>query len=454
MHEGSLSGVSPKVYVWGVIALTLRVKCMTESQNLYVRDKIMTSRFHRIFVLLFLLGWITPSARAEAGLLDFDIDPDIVCRRLQAPAARTLCPKLEHLRLKLGLNLSEDTQVRLVYDPQHVAKVSWYNSYELGVQRLPSQQTWLDDYAIRTRIDSTWELSIEDWVATTIIPDASGLGFSRTLQDAGWNQTALRLTWLNPDKSVLAASLIVGQGEGERLEEHDRVPYWGGLLRLELAESLALQAGLSYDSASQSPESFFWIDETSRNQAAKGFRTTRQALSLFFDGQHSAARGLRMSLGWQRNRIRGTRPPDPALVIDPAFGALDPTELLAEFLGGKSHLDRSTVVFSASYLILAEYVLAFHYQELSVNLRESLLRSCSSLDESGRCGPDAANRSRLRINALTYGIGKKSDSGWSLMLESFRESYDQLYELYHFAASNTQRQRSLQLLQLRLSWII
>lgn len=413
----------------------------------------MTFRIAWSFLSIVSLSWVTSPLLASEDFLSFDIAPDIVCRRIQDPG-RTLCPKLEHLRLKLGLNFTEDTEARVAYDPQHVRKATWFNTYDLGVQKLPPQRSWLDDYALRTRLDSDWELSVEDWIGTTLLPDASGLGFSRALQDTGWNQTALRLTWINPEKRVLAASLIVGQGEGERLEELDRSPYWGALARVELAESLSLQAGLSFDSDSLNPSNFFWLPKDEQKAASKGFKATRQALSLFFDGQHAAARGLRLSLGWQRNQIQGNRAPDPAFRIDPAAGSLDPTEVLAEHFGAKSDLERSTFLISGSYLILAEYILAFHFQSLSVDLGDELFSSCTSLDESGRCIGEAQAHERLRISALTYGFGKKSDSGWSLMLESFRENYDNLYELYHFATSAEQRQKSLQLLQVRLSWII
>ncbi len=414
---------------------------------------MMALRFREALLIVLLWGSGPSLLQAEADFFSFDFEPDVVCRRIQNPA-RSLCPKLEHLKLRLGLDFGQGTSIRLGYDPQHVSKATWFNTYDLGVQKLAPQKSWLDDYAIRIDLGSEWELSIEDWVGVTLLPDASGLGFSHALQDTGWNQTALRLTWLNPEVKVLAASLIVGQGEGERLEEDDKTPYWGALARIELADSLALQAGISYDEDSQTPASLFWLNRDERHRAAEGFRTTRQAVSLFFDGNHASARGLRLSTGWQQSRIRGPRSPDPLLVLDPALGALDPTELLAEFLGGRSRVERSTLGVSGSYLILAEYILAFNYQELTVDLHEALLRSCQSIEASGYCTTEATNRSKLRLKALTYGFGKKSDSGWSLMVEAFRESYDSLYELYHFAPTTERRQKSLQLLQLRLSWIL
>lgn len=379
------------------------------------------------------------------------IEPDIICRTQTNPRD-SLCPKLEHLRLRLGFDWSDALSFRLAYDAQHQTKVTWYNSYGLNVQRLPSRSSWLDDYGARLRLSSSWELGIEDWTAATLIPDASGLGFSRLLQDSGWNQSALRLTWINPDFRILAASLIVGQGEGERLEESDSTPYYGALTRLDLGQALSLQLAWSYDADSLDADHLFWVDRLEAKEGARGFTTSRQAASLFLDGTHPSMRGLRLSLGWANNHVRGPEPKSINLQADQSEGPFEPTELLAETLGGRSGLDRRTWLVSASYEILSSFVLAFHHQNLRVDLGDqNLLRSCEGLDLQGRCTQPATPHNLLGIRATTFGLGRKSESGWSIMLESMRESYDKLYELYHFAPGNDKRQRSLQILQLRIS---
>lgn len=399
--------------------------------------------------ICFVASLLAPVARAQSD--DFlSIEPDIICRRQSSPR-NSLCPKLEHLRFRLGFDWSEALSFRLAYDAQHQTKVTWHNSYDLHVQRLPDRKSWLDDYGLRLRFASDWELGLEDWSASTLIPDASGLGFARLLQDSGWNQTALRLSWINPEKRVLAASLIVGQGEGERLEETDSTPYFGALTRLELIPGLSLQLAWSYDGDALPADSLFWLDASEREDASAHFRASRKAASLFLDGTHPLMRGLQLSLGWQENRIQG--PESTRLIaVDPSQGPFEPTELLAETLGGRSDLTRQTYVIGASYEILDSIILAFHWQKLKVDLGEQpLLQSCQALDSDGRCIGQSDPRQALSIQATTLGFGKKSDKGWSIMIESMQEAYDRLYENYHFAPGKDKRQRSLHILQLRLS---
>lgn len=373
------------------------------------------------------------------------VEGEVVCGRE--------CPRLNHFQFGLRTFLSERLSLQLGWDPGHVEKPTWEDSYELLGQRLPPRRTWFDRYALRFRATNAVEMSLENWNTATLIPDASGLSFAYALQDSGWNQTALRISVIDPDDPVNSWSVIAGLGEGERFQDHDHKPYLALMLRREVSEGLEWQGAWSVDADSMEPEQFYWLNAEERSAASEGFKTERQALSLILTGQHRKARGLRASVGLQRNLVRGSRTSSTAAVAIPDEGPFDLTEILAEHWGMKSEIEKRTLAFSASYLILAEYLLAFHHQELDVKLGATArARACTGLDRDGSCLDTGTEHARLSLREQTYGIGYISESGWSLFMESFSVKYDRLYELYHFAPGEDKRQRAHSFAQLRLTW--
>ncbi len=363
------------------------------------------------------------------------------------------CPRLNHFKFGMRAFLSERLSLQLGWDPGHVEKPTWDDTYDVLGQRLPPRRTWFDRYALRLRATEAVELSLENWNAATLIPDASGLSFAHALQDSGWNQTALRLSVIDSNRPQNSWSFIAGLGEGERFQDRDHKPYLALMLRREVSEGLEWQAAYSVDPDSMEPEKFYWLNREERNAASEGFKTQRQALSLILTGQHRKARGLRATVGIQRNVIRGSETPAPVTAVITDEGPFDLTEILAEHWGMKSDVERRTLAFSASYLILAEYLLAFHQQQLDVRLGgDAKARSCTGLDVEGHCLDAGTDHARLRLQERTYGAGYISESGWSLFVENFSVKYDRLYELYHFAPGKDKRQRAHSFAQVRLTW--
>jgi hypothetical protein len=373
------------------------------------------------------------------------IEGDVICDRE--------CPRLNHFKFGVRTFLSERLSLQLGWDPGHVDKPSWEDTYDVLGQRLPPRRTWFDRYALRFRASDAVEMSLENWYAATLIPDASGLSYAHALQDSGWSQTAIRLSVIDLDTPVNSWSLIAGLGEGERFQDRDHKPYLAFMLRREVSEGLEWQGAYSMDPDSMEGEQFYWLNREERAAASEGFKTERQALSLILTGQHRKARGLRAAIGVQRNLIRGPKTPAAVPPVSTREGPFDLTEILAENWGMKSDIERRTLAFSASYLILAEYLLAFHHQTLDVRLgADAKTRACSGLDLEGRCLEGASEHAHLRLQEQTYGLGYISESGWSLFMENFSVKYDRLYELYHFAPGEDKRQRAHSFTQFRLTW--
>ncbi|HET9241410.1 MAG TPA: hypothetical protein VFO10_29355 [Oligoflexus sp.] len=365
----------------------------------------------------------------------------------------TKCPRLNHFQFGLRTFLSERLSLQLAWDPGLVEKPTWEDTYDRLDQRLPPRRTWFDRYALRFRASDAVEVSLENWNAATLIPDASGLSFAHALQDSGWNQTALRMSVIDTERPANSWTLIAGLGEGERFKDRDHKAYLALMLRREISEGLEWQGAYSMDPDSMEEESFYWLPRDQRAKAREGFKNERQALSLILTGQHRKARGLRAAIGLQKNLIRGPKTPADVTAVDPSEGPFDLTEILAEHWGMRSEIEKRTLAFSASYLILAEYLLAFHHQDLDVKLRAGArARACQGLGRDGRCLDAGTDHDRLRLREDTFGIGYINESGFSLFLENFFVKYDRLYELYHFAPGQDKRQRAQSFAQVRLTW--
>lgn len=400
--------------------LTVGVKGVTGSQKLY--SSIVSS---------LTIGLMLTAAPVFGE--PFFIDADLVCRWQRVPPD-TECLKLNHALFGIRSPIGSRLSLLLAWDPGQVSKPTWNDSYEVLGQRLPPRKTWFSHYALRYRASETIEVSLEDWAAATLIPDASGLSYAYALQDSGWKQTALRLSYVNPDSLVNTFSLITGLGEGERFKERDHKPYLALMARREIIPALEWQAAWSYDADSQEADHFYWMNDGDRQAASEGYKTERQSIALVLNSFHPMARGLRVSLGLQRNLVRGPKTQAQAPVPTREEGPFDLSEILA---------DKRTLAFSASYLILAEYLLGFHWQKLTADPGSAMPVKALNSDEA---------YNQLRLTEQTFGLGHMRENGWSLFLESFNIKYDRLYELYHFAPSPNQRQRALAFVQLRAGW--
>ncbi|RYZ52953.1 MAG: hypothetical protein EOP07_18735 [Proteobacteria bacterium] len=197
------------------------------------------------------------------------------------------------------------------------------------MQALPPQKSWLANYGVGIELSPRWSLHAEDSSGTTLIPNASYLAFANKLQDIGWKQTVSRLSFTNSD--IFVGDLLVGLGEGERLESDDGDLYLGARFKWYWQKALSLQLAYSEDQNSLPKDAVWWLDD--RAEAHKGFHNQRLAASLALNGQLSGFRGLEASLGWQRTRIDRS---DDRRLSTPTNLALDPTEILSQDLGSES----------------------------------------------------------------------------------------------------------------------
>jgi hypothetical protein len=373
------------------------------------------------------------------GQLDFA--GEITCRTADGDA---LCPKLSHFESQVSVKPFSRVQAYLAYDPAQSRKATWYDSLDLNMQSLPPQKSWLADYGIDIELSPRWSLHAEDSSGTTLLPNASYLAFANKLQDIGWKQTVTRLSFTNSD--IFVGDLLIGLGEGERLEADDGDLFLGARFKWYWQKALSLQLGYSEDQNSLPKDAVWWLSD--RDEAHKSFRNQRFAASLFLNGQLSGFRGLEASLGWQRTAIDRS---DDRRLSTPTHLALDPTEILSQDLGAAGSTKRDAWLASASYRILAEYLIAFHIGQFKADLAHSALSVCT-MDQRGSCVEAADKTDSLSVREWTYGLGKIDSDGWSFLLESHQERYDRLYQNFHFLKGKDVRQKSMRLVQARINW--
>jgi len=372
-----------------------------------------------------------------------DFSGEAVCRSADG---QSLCPKLSHFQSQLTLSPEDGSYyARLAYDPAQSRKASWYDSLDLGQQHLPPQRSWLADYELGLDVSERWSLHLEDSSGTTLLPNASGLAFATKFQDIGWKQTVTRLSFENPD--IFVGDILVGLGEGERLSADDGALYYGARFQWYWQKAFGLQLGYSEDADSVANDAFWWRSD--RGESHQDVSSQRLAISLILNGKLPSLRGLEASLGWQKNTLRSAR--EGTSERAPAPLAFDPTEILSEDFGAHGRTRRDAWLFTTSYRILAEYLIALHTGEFQAELEDAALTSCA-LEDTGNCAETAASAHRLRVREWTYGLGKIDSDGWSALLEAHEERYDRLYQNFHFVTRGTTRQKSMRLIQARMSW--
>ncbi len=366
------------------------------------------------------------------------------CRTIEGD---TLCPKLSHLEAGIALSPSDDWEGRVSYDFAQSRKLTWYDRLDTFQLDLPPEKSWLADYGIRKRIDERLTLALEDSNGTTGLPDASHLAFAWNLQDLPWKQSALKLTY--QDKERLEAELQIGLGEGERLRSEDGKAFYGLRTRFYLSPAFSAQLAYSEDPDSLSKDAFFWSQ--SKDKRRKGYMSQRFSGALIWNGKSSIARGLEASAGWQSSSFHASKSSLTGETPLSQF-ALDPTEILTETLGARGKTTRETHYLSASYRILAEYILAAHWSTYRSELGGEVLLSCQALDQGGNCMGDINRHRSLEVREQTFGLGKIDEGGWSFLLESHEERYDRLYQNFHFRNGQVPRQKYMRLLQARIAW--
>ncbi|RZA18988.1 MAG: hypothetical protein EOP10_20220 [Proteobacteria bacterium] len=389
------------------------------------------------------ITFLLPSLAMSCMTARVNVSGEVKCRSLEGD---DLCPKLSHLETGVTLSPTEDWDLKLSYDFAQSRKASWYDSLDLKQFNLPPQKSWLADYGIRHRLDERFTFAIEDTSGTTLIPDASHLAYSTNLQDAGWKQTAARLSFNN--KEIFEADILLGLGEGERLSSDDGDIYYGARARWYLAHAVGLQFAYSDDQNSLNKDAIYWI--SARDDLRKGFASERFATSLILNGKLPYARGLEASLGWQRNVIRSDRPAEFSSA--PTDLAFDPTESLTQALGGLGVTKRESLYYSLSYRILSEYIVAFHGSDYKSRMGEAVLVACDEIDATGACVGSTDEKRSFRLRERTYGLGKLDEDGWSVLLESHEERYDRLYQNFHFLNGRSPRQKNMRVIQARIAW--
>ncbi|MBC7658651.1 MAG: hypothetical protein H7249_02995 [Chitinophagaceae bacterium] len=373
-----------------------------------------------------------------------DFAGEIVCRNVDGG---NLCPKLSHFNSELHLRPSNSTEAKLGYDVSQSRKTTWYDSLDLRTLTLPPRKSWLSDYQLSYTLpsDVRWSLHIEDSPGITLLPNASHLAFSGNLQDTGWNQTLSRLSFQHKD--IFDADILVGMGEGERLEVDDGDLYYGARVRWFAKRIASLQFAYSQDKNSLPKDAIWWAEN--REDAHKGFKNQRLAVSVSLNGKLPVARGLEASVGWQQNRIDAARNTN---LSAPVGYALDPTEILSQDLGGSGKTKKEVLFASASYRILAEYLIAIHAGQLRASLDSPSLQVCAAIDSSGACVDPTEKSKTFTVQQWTYGLGKLDKNAWSVLLEAHEERYDRLYQNYHFLNGNSPRQKNMRLVQARINW--
>ncbi len=368
-------------------------------------------------------------------LIDYSSPP------LQHQVASRLLPS--SLQLALAWASGSGLQMQLVLDPlarnRHWDFVPpWLNDRGW----FAGGPSFLADYSGGFYVKGYGSVFIEDYAGATMLPDVVGLALSSSLQERPWKQTAV------VGRFQLRESLVevaYGAGEGENAELLDENSY--GSIRTEL---LLSQVGLRLLLAASEDGNVVGSRQYARSRRAghtlKPFAARRLASSLWFDGTWSQCRGCKILVGWQKTAIRQAGQGLAPTAVTPShdFLAFLPPD-------GVESMERIGTTFASSYQILAVYHVAAEWQisELSSDGLGILLCSPSS---SESCDPSSNRVSFARLEAMTFGVGAKMDSGliWDL---SYRSTwFDRKYQDFRFQRSGEPSSGPQETVNVRLGW--
>ena len=304
----------------------------------------------------------------------------------------------------------------------------------------------------------TWQarpalaVSIETHDGDAAIPVVSGLAFSGGLQDLGWRQLALTLSYDLKAPLPMTVRFAAGNGEGESVVNQDPQQYFGFRADLTLLKGLHGTIGGSFDGNNMGSDARMFQEKQLVSSCAvapttrsvpRGHSTQRLGVGFYTDGGWVGAQGLRLGVGWQRTT---------AIDLDRRAIA-EPT--VDELIKGGCRIDagrqffedaapeklnavrRNLFAFTINYTVLSRYFVAGSYETRMVDTGTARpWRVCHQFSGTSCAAPEEVGGNHLGQDAFSVGGGLDLDTGLRLAVEYFRAKYDKAYVLANFIGQN------------------
>ncbi len=367
------------------------------------------------------------------------------------------CIGISGIRLRFKESIDDKIQAVVTVDP-FATTAHHFDSApnrSLAPQTKDTPLAFIDYYGLTWSARANMSVVVEEFRGSTNLPQASGLAFEGSLEDSPWEQTAISLNYLVPVLKGLAIQVTLGNGEGENTVNVDAQQFLGLRMQATLAEGLNLNLGTSYDGNNVGSASFDWFYKnnfTAATMPSIGFQTQRFAAALEVDGKIFGAQGLNAMLGWQRTTAKDLDAnqdsvPNVFINNDPGIVLVeDPTKQET------NAVTRNLFAASVAYKILATYFIGVGYEYRTINTGGvDFFERCSAI-ANNLCAQPGSKTPDIVQSALNVGAGVELSKNLRLILEYYRQSYNDLFANFHYLDPTGRATETLELFNARIAY--
>ena len=308
----------------------------------------------------------------------------------------------------------------------------------------------LADYAFSWQFRPSLTLSLEKFNGTTELPSFSGLAFAKSLEDNGWDQTALIATYQIPPLDGIQVRIALGNGEGESLKNRDIQQYGGLEIITGLKPGIKLLLGMSFDGNNIGSSTYDWLlkDEPSGvgfTPPQTGFSTQRWAAAFYLDGSWPAVHGLKLSIGTQNTThsdLNKNVTSIPPTLFSASNKRFDPSFILAEDQNRANTISNRVLDFNFSYMIVGEHFIGCDLSSRTI--------STGTVDAFTVLNGQQTNV--LNETNQTCGVGIQPAEKFLVILEYTVTAYDKLFNNFNFNGENGHAEKRREVFNTRFSY--
>ena len=391
----------------------------------------------------------SPLSTKVGSTSDIGVRFDCLHNSSQSRGSTQNCLRLSGLVFRHESRQSRESTLNLSIDPLGTPSSSLTHLAHINDDPIPSISD--SSLGIVTRYALTWQfrnhlvLGLENHGGATHFPNFHQLSLGSRFSYAGWDQAALTARYTMGATKWLEIEVALGNGEGEPLKNLDPQQYSGIRATGRIINGVKLIGGASLDANNVGSESFNWVYGTP-DEVVGGFSTTRIALILLLEGSNDYAPGLTASIGIFRSTAKDLD--KKIMSIDATKYDDNPNLSLRDLYVEDPNQEKANSVktevmdISLRYAILATNFISFNYETRDVGTGQIAFFQ----DDQG------AKHRKISQTGYTLGIGLEVSPALYAILEYHTETYNKLYDRFHYRGESDKTVKSLDLFNARFQY--
>lgn len=377
------------------------------------------------------------------------------------------CLVINGLRYVIKDNIHQNLSTTITIDPYAaVSKTKNHLPDFEGPRIHDTSRNFFSDYTLGWQPRPNLLVTVENFGGTTFIPSTSNLPQAASLQDSGWDQTALTISYKLAAFSGMGVKFAAGNGEGENTRNADTQQYFGFEAKAEVAKGVEVKVGASLDGNTTGSDNFDWyVKELSgcgvnftTDPTTKGASTQRIGFSVTSQRAIPSFENLSLGFGWQRittvdlnKDVQGYPTIDEQKQCTRYY--LDHLFVETADNSEANHFTRTTYNFSARY-DLDSYFVGLDFESRTIDSGSvEAFQKCEAYE--GYTCPDSLlgdTVSTIGQQALTVGIGSQLDPQLTLIIDYSQERFDDNYAKAFYPSTDGKASDTFEQFNARLSF--